>query len=170
MEVLYCSFMQVRFVFLLISLLAIACSSPKKAQNESLNNSQQAQQKNKPRIAFVDYELQRSENKIQVSLINVKVVEGTFKQKRKKQQEIENPYFQLLQLDKDDNILETKKLVNPFESDIEFVTENGDLDKKHVVQTKGTISERLQLKRNTQFIVLQRLEAANETVISKEKI
>ena len=118
-----------------------------------------------PKIIFINYSIKKTSNGvISISLINQIETDGRIK----KVQTVKNGEKGDLiyaQIDKNNNILQTEIIKNPFIKVIEYVDETKSLQKKRMDLNSAQLSIRLQLNPSTKYISISTFENNDKPLI-----
>jgi hypothetical protein len=144
--------------FILIMLLAvvfIACS--RKLNPEIVDTPHR--DPTKDYIAFFNYLLQSADSTIEANFVNTILAEGKIKLKN---QQLNTQDGKLLfeTLDKNGAIVSSNYFPNPLVKNIEYVNDQGNLDRKIIFQPEAEFTVRMQLPYEAKTIVLS-LEMVN---------
>ncbi|MFL1011797.1 hypothetical protein [Flavisericum labens] len=153
-------------LILLIVLGVISCGGQKR-----ISNTETAIE-TAPKILFINYKVEKTaDNTVSVKLINNKVVDGKLKAKNTSEQGEVGDLI-CLQIDENNTILQTQIIKHPFIKVIEYVDETNSFQKKRLDLDSMQLSLRLQLKKNTKYIIIENfnIEKNNTKPLIKTKV
>jgi len=140
------------WLFIIIAFIVNAC-----AYNKSKIEDVKIDDK-KPQTIFLNFDVFRApDNNINAKLIDKIVVDGAIK---KNNAAIKNPVdgdLKCIELDEENNPVQSFYLGNPLNKNIEYVNDEGQLASKYVELDTAQLSIRMQLHQQTQSITLERL-------------
>ncbi|WP_179354519.1 hypothetical protein [Winogradskyella vidalii] len=138
---------------LLLFIGLLSCAS--KQQTQTAESAIEAQ----PKLLFLNFEIEKINDKKSVTLINQITTDGQLKGRIKKGQKPNLEDLECLVLDKDYNVIEKHPVNNPLKKIIEFVNDSGNLEKKILDVDRAEFSLKLQLHPHAQYIQINEITA-----------
>lgn len=131
-----------------------------------LFQSSYAQESTASSAAFLNYAITQIDNgTYEVTLINKKVVEGTFKKKVHKTYSSKQKHISCTQLDRKSNTLRVIEIENPLNTHVEYVDGKGTFSVKEVFLEEATIFIRIPLEKEATEIMLTMIDPVNKKSI-----
>lgn len=158
------------FSFIFISLSLAACSVNKKktpANTSPVTELEEIIEVNStPQIIFMNFELSSPINgEITANLVNTIITEGKIKGSKNSAREIKIEDLVCKGLDKNGKVIQSLSYDNPMKKNIEYVNDEGELEKKQITLNETYFSIRMQLNPNTKSIALERFAPDNSTTL-----
>jgi len=152
---------QAILMLLLTAGLLASCNAPRNIHGSDPEASKDAQV---PNILFLNYQLTRdsAENAIYAELLSMIVREGKFKPSVNQAFQPEIDDLELQVLDLNQQILSTRHIPNPLDKSVEYVNENGRLEKQMIHLDSVQFSVRLQIEPRASSILLKRISASTD--------
>ncbi|WP_178984387.1 hypothetical protein [Winogradskyella helgolandensis] len=123
-----------------------------------------------PKLLFLNYKIEKLEDKKTISLINQIKTDGKLKETVLSRNNTTIGDLEYLILDKDLNQLERHYIKNPLKKVIEFINDSGNFEKKMLDLDRSEFSLRLQLKSKAEYIVINEITSEGITKLNTTKI
>ncbi len=152
-------------MYFLITLVFISCGTKKAIAPEQIIPE------NNPKLLFINYSVQKTENGKRVTLINKRVTDGKLKnsgQKFTKYPTVDD--LKCSQLDKDSFELKTVYVKNPLVKIVEALDDSLSFSAQKIEQNKTPLSLRLQLHPQAEFITLSNIIDSLQNTIELIKV
>lgn len=163
------------FLFITASLFLLgACTAHK---NTSSSNTpaidpedKEEESHTKPQIIFMNFELtKQDDNSIKAELINTIITEGTIK-KKQYGKEMKKGDVVCKGLNKDKKVIQSISYDNPMLKTVEYVNDEGQLEKKQVSLEQAQLTIRMQLNHNTKSISLEQIDPSGSILLTAFEI
>lgn len=140
------------------------------AYNSDLDKSKEttAAPPEKPSIVFINYTIFKNQNNLlNAKVVNKIITKGIVKNKNNKASNYNNGDLKCVQLSKKNDTLATQIIPNPINKQIEYVNASGALNTKTIALDSAQFSVRMQLHKDSKYIILKKINTSNTTPLNK---
>jgi len=151
-------------IYVLLFLFVASCTSLK---NNTVNDSiEEATTPIASKIIFLNYKISKnSDTDVELSLINKITTDGNIKKKRQTKTNNSTGDLICIQQDINSKAIDSFYIENPLIKNIEYSDTSGKLSRKKIELDSTTISIRMDLKPQTEFITLKLLNNTNNSLL-----
>lgn len=165
-------FSLIAIVLSLIACTATRNTSPINTTTPSVTTAEDKEEEShsSPQIIFMNFELSKQENGgIKANLVNTIITEGKIKDKQYGR-EMKKGDIVCKGLNKDNKVIQSLSYDNPMLKTVEYVNDEGQLEKKQISLDQVQFTVRMQLNPNTKSIALEQINPTGSISLITFKI
>lgn len=138
------------------SMLVFSCAS-----KQETTTKEEMIIKSDPKLLFLNYQMQKLNDKTNITLINQITTDGKLKDKTKTQVSTTVGDLECLVLDERLIQLERHTIKNPLKKIVEFINDAGELEKRQLDLDSAQFSLKLQLHPKARYIIINEITETN---------
>ncbi len=161
------AFPKIKYLGLVIVFQMISCAPHKSVVSESMAIGEE-KNTTTHKIAFLNYEAKKTDDEIDIKLINKIIVEGKLKKRMLGKEQPRSGDFYLIQVDEKLEPIEEINIQNPLVRRIEYTNKLKEFVKKEVKLDSAKFSVRIQLNPKSKFIMIKQLDNINKLITIDE--